>query len=131
VIVADACWVIALRDPRDRHHAAAIAVNVAIGDDDVLLNPVTFAECLVAPARLGTLDEAANGLRAACEITTVDEEAPMRWAQLRATTGLRLPDVIVLDTAATHTAEAIATFDDRLRRIAAVQGIATRPAESA
>jgi predicted nucleic acid-binding protein len=126
VIVADASWIIALRDPQDRHHAAARDIAEASTDEEVLLHPVTFAECLVAPARLGRLDDAATALRAAYEIVDVDPDAPIRWARLRASTGLRLPDAVVLDTAITRGAETIVTFDERLSDAAAAQGIGVR-----
>jgi hypothetical protein len=50
VIVTDASWVVALRDPADAHHPSAVAANEAIGDEPALLPAVTFAECLVAPS---------------------------------------------------------------------------------
>ncbi len=114
MIIADASWIVALRDPEDRHHGAAVAVNQEVGDESVLLHPVTFAECLVAPAKLGTVVGAAADLRAAFEVIEVDRDAPLRWASLRAETGLRLPDAIILDTALRQRARAIATFDDKL-----------------
>lgn len=124
MIVADAGWIIALRDPADAHHTAASAINDATAAENVLLHPVTLAECLVAPARLGVLDDAVAALRAAYDICDMDEDAPVRWARLRADSGLRLPDVIVLDTAVVHGATAIATFDDRLVAAAASCGLA-------
>lgn len=127
MIVADASWIIALRDPQDPHHRLAVALDEATADEDVLLHPVTFAECLVAPAKLGVLDQAAAALRAAYEIGEVDAEAPVRWAALRASTGLRLPDTIVLDTAIA-TRAAVATFDDQLARTASAHGLAVRGA---
>ena len=114
MIVADASWVVALRDPADDHHAQAIAIHRLIGNEDVLLHPVTLAECLIAPAQLGTLDNAAAALRASFEVPEIDHDAPLRWAALRAETGLRLPDAIVLDTALSRDARALATFDARL-----------------
>ena len=53
------------------------------------------------------LDQAAATLRAAFEITEFEDDAPMRWALLRAESGLRLPDVVVLDTALHRGARAI------------------------
>jgi predicted nucleic acid-binding protein len=114
MIVADASWVIALRDPNDAHHVEASSINDVIATEDVVLHPVTFAECLLAPAKLGTLDDAVVALRAAFEIVDIDGDAPVRWASFRAKTGLRLPDVIVLDAALRLRARAIATFDDKL-----------------
>ena len=115
MIVADASWVVALRDPGDDHHARAIAINRLIGNEDVLLHPVTLAECLVAPAQIGALDTAAATLRASFEIPEVDHDAPLRWAALRAETAPRLPDAIVLDTALSFNARALATATPGLR----------------
>jgi predicted nucleic acid-binding protein len=123
VIVADASWIIALRDPHNVHHSVATGIAEEAAGEDVLLHPVTFAECLVAPARLGRLSEAAAILRAAYEIPDVDPEAPIRWARLRAQTGLRLPDAIVLDTAITSSCDAIVTFDAKLAGAAGERGL--------
>ena len=123
MIVADASWVVALRDPADGHHRQAVAIHHRIGTEDALLHPVTLAECLVAPAQLGVLDDSAAVLRAAFEIPDIDHDAPVRWAALRADTGLRLPDAIVLDTALSHDARALATFDTRLATAAAARRI--------
>ena len=123
MIVADASWVVALRDPSDRHHRRAVAVNYQIAGEIALLHPVTLAECLVAPARLGVVDEASARLHAAFDIDVVDPGAPLRWAKLRAETRLRLPDAIVLDTAVNRHARAIATFDGQLGACAADDGL--------
>jgi predicted nucleic acid-binding protein len=45
-------------------------------------------------------------------------DAPVRLARLRADSGLKLPDCCVLLAAKDSTAEAIATFDDRLINVA-------------
>ena len=123
MIVADASWVVALRDPSDDHQPLAAAINRGIADEDVWLHPVTLAECLVAPARLGVLQDAVLRLRAAFEIPEVDRDAPVRWAALRAETGLRLPDAIVLDTALSHRARAVVTFDSKLAAAAGQRGL--------
>lgn len=123
MIVADASWVVALRDPSDDHHLPAAAINRGIDDEDVWLHPVTLAECLVAPARLGVLPDAVLRLRAAFEVPDVEREAPVRWAALRAETGLRLPDAVVLDTALSHGARAIVTFDAKLAAAAGEHGL--------
>lgn len=114
LIVADASWVVALRDPDDAHHDQALGHDGAFGDRVVMLAAVTFAECLVHPAHLGRLTEVAEMMRAAFRVEVPDDAAPERWAARRAASGLRLPDAIVLETALHVEAGAIATFDDRL-----------------
>ncbi len=123
MIVVDTSWVVALRDLGDGHHLQAVATVREMGDEAAVLHPMTLAECLVAPARLGVLKEAAVALRASFEVADVDQNAPMRWAQLRAATRLRLPDVIVLDTALHLGARALATFDQSLAMCAADHGL--------
>ena len=123
MIVVDASWIVALRDPVDAHHLRAVAAFREFAEEEALLHPLTLAECLVAPAKLGVREEAANGLRASFAVADVDPEAPLRWAQLRAATGLRLPGAIVLDTALHRRARAVATFDDRLAARAAEHGL--------
>ena len=95
------------------HHAAAVAVDEAIGDESVLIAAVTLAECLVAPAKLGNVDVAEAALRAAFDIEDHDDSA-LRWASRRAVAELRLPDAIVMEAALHHGACGIATFDARL-----------------
>lgn len=114
MIVADASWIIALRDADDPHHASAITLNEATVDDVIVVHPVTLAECLVGAARLGQLDAGAAALRAAFEVADIDIDAPLRWANIRSATSLRLPDAIVLDTAIVHAARMILTFDRQL-----------------
>lgn len=126
MIVADASWIIALRDPDDPHHRSAVAVSESHATEVIVLHPLTLAECLVGPAQLDQLDQldsAARALRAAFQVVDVDADAPLRWARLRAETRLRLPDVIVLDTALVHGAAAILTFDTELAAAAAARSI--------
>ena len=52
MIVADAGWIIALRDPKDAHHEVAVDSNRRLGTEAAILPAVTFAECLVGPAKL-------------------------------------------------------------------------------
>lgn len=127
MIVADASWVIALRDPSDPLHEKAISIEGALGDEVVALPQLTFSECLVAPARLGVLEEAAAAIRAAFDVLVPDAEAPLRWAELRALENLRLPDAVVLDAALQAGAELV-TFDSGLSGAALRRGVPVRSA---
>ena len=88
-----------------------------------MLAPLTLSECLVGPAKLGVIEPAEAALRASFEVAEDDPSAPRRWAARRATTGLKLPDAIVLETALHIGASAIATFDDRLRAATLAAGL--------
>jgi len=95
-----------------------------IGDEPVLIAAVTLAECLVPAAHLGQLEEADMALRSAFDIEPADDAAPARWALRGATSGLRLPDAIVLEPALHHQARGVATFDARLAEHCRAGGLA-------
>ncbi|MBA2694439.1 MAG: PIN domain-containing protein, partial [Actinobacteria bacterium] len=66
-------------------------------------------------------------LRAAgIEVVAVDPDQPLRLAELRTTTNLRLPDCCVLDVAVPHRAS-LATFDDALTVAARARGVSALP----
>lgn len=118
MIVLDASVLIAYLDSDDNHHVAAEALLVGAIDDDLGANPLTLAEVLVVPARDGRLESAQTVLRE----LEVDElpfprDTAVRLAQLRASTGLKMPDCCVL-LAAEDAGAAVASFDDRLAHTA-------------
>ena len=55
-----------------------------------------------------------------------DGDEPLRLAELRVTTGLKLPDCAVLDVAIHHQAS-LATFDDALASAARRRGVTVLP----
>ena len=118
MIVLDASVLIAYLDSDDNHHVAAEALLVGAIDDDLGANPLTLAEVLVVPALDGRLESAQTVLRE----LEVDElpfprDTAVRLAQLRASTGLKMPDCCVL-LAAEDAGAAVASFDDRLAHTA-------------
>ncbi len=75
------------------------AVDAAVAASDLV---AAAAECLVAPARLGVVDEAVVSLGAAFEIVHADDDAPITWSKLRAF------DERLLDRAPHHGIEVVA-----------------------
>jgi predicted nucleic acid-binding protein len=127
VIVLDASVLIAVMTPADAHHRAAreLLARAVVDAEALLVNPVTLAEALVLPTR-----ENRVGL-AMAELTELGvsewpfpPNAARTLARLRVT-GVKMPDCCVLLTALDQDA-AVASFDERLRRAAREQGIATR-----
>lgn len=114
MIAVDASALIAFLDPSDAHHHAAVAA-VVTATPPLLVHPITAAEVLVGPTRLGVADQVWADLAAVG--VEVDESLidPWQLARLRVDTGCKLPDCCVLALAARHDVELI-TFDDRLRR---------------
>jgi predicted nucleic acid-binding protein len=118
--VLDAGVVIAVLDGSDSHHAAAVtALTEARARGDTLALPVSaYAECLVAPGRLGrdavaTVDRFLDALPARVEPATRPIGAAA--AALRAEHGpaLRLPDALVVATGMVLDADRIMTTDAR------------------
>lgn len=121
MIVLDASVLIAHLSKFDAHHDRAYSLLIDVAGRDLVMSPITKAEVLVGPARVGRAAEAEDALDL-LEVRTVGlpDDAPMRLALLRAETGLRLPDCCVLLACdqAGPTGE-VATFDDALAAAAA------------
>jgi predicted nucleic acid-binding protein len=123
VIVLDASVLIAHLDSRDAHHDRAFALLSDVAGEGLAASPVTLAEVLVGPARVGAVARADAALRRLGVIAVpIDADAPVRLATLRASTGLKLPDCCVVH-AAEQVAAKVATFDDRLAGAARTRGI--------
>ncbi len=80
----------------------------------MLVHTATLAEVLVGAVRVGLRASVRDDLRAAgIDVASHDANEPLRLAELRALSGLKLPDCCVLDVAIRNHAS-IATFDDAL-----------------
>ena len=123
MIVLDASVLVAYLDREDEHHDRAEALLAREIDDDFVINPLTLAEVLVVPARDGRLDE----VRATLHDLEIGElpfpaDAGAELARIGAGTRLKMPDCCVL-LAAEDAKARLASFDDRLRRVAAARKI--------
>jgi len=126
MIVVDASVLIAHLDARDALHARAVEALTSFASLSLAASLLTFAEVLGGPARAGRLDEAAGALRAlGVREIAFPTDASVRLAELRARTGLKLPDCCVLLAAEGASAEAVLTFHDRLGAEAKRRGFAT------
>ncbi|PZS15977.1 MAG: VapC toxin family PIN domain ribonuclease [Acidimicrobiales bacterium] len=118
MIVLDASVLIAYLDGDDNHHVAAETLLAGAVDDDIGANSLTLAEVLVAPVRDGLLATAQTAFR---DLELVELPFPaataVRLAQLRVSTGLKMPDCCVL-LAALEAQATVASFDNRLGQAA-------------
>jgi predicted nucleic acid-binding protein len=125
VIVLDACVLIAHFDADDALHEHADQLLEMTADEQLLASPITEAEVLVGPARVGRLDRAVAALaQLSIRAVPLAEDAPSRLALIRAETRLKLPDCCVLLAAEQADNAALATFDDRLDATARARGLA-------
>ncbi len=119
LIHLDAGVVIGFLDADDAHHPAAreLLVRAADEGDHLALAASALAECLVGPARHG--DGAVDVVRTLierlpAEVVHLDTETATAAARLRARhRSLRLPDALVIATAATGCADRLVTTDHR------------------
>jgi predicted nucleic acid-binding protein len=113
--VLDASVVIALLDPDDPHHTAAVAVIDAHAEEMLVLPASAYAETLVRPAQLGLVERAREQIhRLGLDIRPIDAAAAERAAALRALApALRLPDALVLACADVINADRVWTADAR------------------
>lgn len=119
----DASVPIAHLNPEDTHHEVATAILLAGTPGQMLVHTITLTEVLVGGVRIGRGASMHEDLRAAgIAIAQRDDEEPLRLAELRARTGLRLPDCCVLDVAI-HNRASLATFDDALAAAASKRGV--------
>jgi predicted nucleic acid-binding protein len=127
VIVLDACVLIAHFDENDVHHGRAGRLLAHLGVQPAIMSALSRAEVLVAPARAGRRRAIEDVLKQMqIDVDDLPGDAAGQLAELRAHTGLKLPDCCVLLTAERHGPAEIATFDARLARVAVERGLAVR-----
>ncbi len=125
MIVLDASVVIAFLDPNDHHHQRAAELLEDHAVHGFRMHQLTLAEVLVGAVRTG------RGSQLLDNLTTIGVAAhqasasePLILAELRATTGLRMPDCCVLAVAQLEGLP-LATFDQQLTRAAESIGVGT------
>ena len=101
---------------------AAIFQAIDAGKLGAVTSPVTLAECLVHPFRLGLssvqqafIDVIVSG--ANTTFAEINQEASVRAAKLRADYNLRLIDALQIATAVTHGCSSFLTNDLQLKRV--------------
>lgn len=123
MIALDASVLIAHLNSADLHHGAATAILLGGTPGQMLVHPITMAEVLVGGVRIGQGASMRDDLRAAgIAIASHDDDEPLRIAELRATSGLKLPDCCVLSVAIHHRGS-LATFDNALAAEARKRGV--------
>lgn len=123
MIALDAGILIALLDSDDVFHTPATAFLADHAASPLCVSALTYAESLVHPARSGRLDQARRDVDVVDPaILPLEEDDAPRVAEIRASTGLRMPDAVVVHTAEEADAE-LATTDQRLARAAAQRGL--------
>lgn len=114
MIVLDASVLIGHFEPADAHHARATELLKTHVDEPFAASVLTLAEVYAGASRARQADRLQQ-LLARLQIESLDlpAKAAGRLGELRASTGLKMPDCCVLYAAEQHRAS-IATFDAKL-----------------
>lgn len=124
VVVFDSDVLIGFLNAGDAHHEAAVErMRAALAPGTARwLCAVNYAEILIGPVKAGRRDVVEAMLaRFSIEVKQVDAALAQRAAEVRARTGLKLPDAFALATAVDAERRglgdvALATFDDRVAK---------------
>lgn len=123
MILLDANVLVAFLTRDDKFHERVLRFFDKRAPDQFAVSALTLAESLVHPVRHGRVEEARRALNALGLNTlgvVADDALPL--ARIRESTGLRLPDAIVLHSAERAGAE-LATADARVVNAARALGI--------
>ena len=127
MIVLDASVLIAHFNHLDTHHVAATALLRDSLPGELLVHGLTLAEVLVGGVLVGRGAGMREDIRAiGILLAPTDPDEPLRLAELRASSRLKLPDCCVLD-AAVRARASLATFDDALAAAARGRGVSVLP----
>ena len=117
-VILDSSALIALYSDYDEHHEWAMRIFAETLESQLAMPVLTYAEALIHPLRAGKKNLFEAGIRGlGIQISSISAEAIDQIAELRASTKLRMPDVVVLNEAIS-TDSAIATTDQLLAKTA-------------
>ncbi|MGH3549911.1 MAG: type II toxin-antitoxin system VapC family toxin [Pseudonocardiaceae bacterium] len=127
MITLDASVVIAHLYPRDPHHQAATEYLRRSAEQGFVIHSLNLAEVLVGGVKAGRGQEMLTDLQMiGIHVADRPDGEPLRLANLRASSGLKLPDCCALATALA-TASTLATFDDALAKAARQHHVTVAP----
>lgn len=118
LVVLDASAIIALFDQSDPHHDWAMEMLRDTSSLDLATAALTYAESLVQPSRAGKQARYESAFRSlGVVVYPLEPEQATLLAELRAKTGLKMPDAVVLQLTLQLKAE-LATTDKLLAKVA-------------
>ena len=115
LIILDASVLIALLRRSDANHSWAQEFFKQTTDSDWGISSLTLAEVLVYPSRTNAAESLLGDIAGLhLHVFGMDESEAVSLAKLRASTGLKMPDAVVLQLAISQAA-ALATLDQTLK----------------
>lgn len=123
VVVLDASALIALYSENDSHHKWALRMFVETAHLEFMMNVLNFSEALVGPARAGRKAQFLKNTEGlGIQVASLQPKSAEELADLRVSSGLRMPDSVVL-LQAKEVSGAVATTDSSLAREAIRMGL--------
>jgi len=117
-LTLDATALIALAKSDDVHHEWAKEFFLGASDEQLCIASLTLAEVLVHPVRQKVAKKFLNAInRLNLDVLPLVDEDVLGLAQVRVSSGLRMPDAVVLHAALSHKTD-IVTADQQLARAA-------------
>jgi predicted nucleic acid-binding protein len=124
MIILDASFIIAHLNLADSHHSRAEELLLAAGVASLGASALTLADVLVEPTQRGQAELTSAILRKLKVVAVpVDGSGVESLARLRGGTRLKLPDCCVIHAAEQTRSDTIATFDERLAKVAQERGL--------
>jgi len=123
IVVLDAGVIIALHNSRDVHHDWAVEFFHATLEVEWVIHALTLAEVFVHPTRARKAEEFERSITGlSLSVVSMKPGQARELADLRASSGLKMPDVVVLH-AAVSAGGALATTDVLLAHEARSRGV--------
>lgn len=124
-IVLDASVLIALWDLSDIHHEWALEFFNSTLEYDLFISSLTYAEVMVRPIRHRMQTKFDAGIRGLnLEVVPVAKEHSAALGEIRASSGLAMPDAVVVGAALAASA-GLATCDRKLAGVSHAYNLAT------
>jgi len=123
MIVLDTGILIAFANPEDAHHRGVTQFLGELSGEPFSVTPTTLAEALIHPVRADIVGGMVRAI-ATLELYVEDlrEQDAVPLARVRAATGLKMPDALVIHTAERY-GGSVATTDARLAAAAESRGL--------
>ena len=123
MIVLDTGILIAFANPDDAHHRGATRFLSEFSGEPFSVTPITLAEALIHPVRGDIVGETLKVLMPlGLDVEDMREHDAVSLARVRAATGLKMPDALVIHTAERY-GGSVATTDARLAAAADSRGL--------
>ena len=134
MIVLDSSVIISILEETDKNHTTGVSLLKTMDGQYLFVPSLTWTEVLVGAIKSEQVDDAQNRIQRKLGVAVANPDGadwPLKLAEMRVRTGLKMPDAFVLATAEAIQEKTggakVATFDKRLATAAASEGLLYEP----